>query len=690
MSALNPMTPGVYTVEKSAFPPSIGEVPTAIPAFVGYTEMAVDNGKSLINTPVLISSLTDYNTYFGGAPDYTFPINQVNESIPGTPPDPSTYDFTDAGKYYKIGPAAEGLFYMYNALRMFYINGGGQAYIVSVGTYIENGAPYKAQKPELMNGLALLETIQFPKPTMILIPDALTLSASQNTAIQQQMIAQAGELGDRVAMLDIYDGYKDLSSTVISDFRNGVGVTFLDKAIAYYPWLQCSVVDPSELNFANIYTPTAQDLAPAAGGPANIGDLLPGYKNTLVKTLSQLAADWVTLDEKLMVPPPLILQGETQPTQFPNWSAAFNGSPATEQTGMITDQGFILAEMYDLLYKLGNSGVGETGQDITLESSKLISALAIFTNTEGSIAAVMETISQYEANWPGGAITSVTSKLQGWGLTPSQGPSPYPTPTTGESTADQAAIAYTVAEPLYSSTYNTLYKALNNVITTANTLLTQNNTALELQSAQYTVIMTAIANQANILPPCAAMAGIYSLVDNTFGVWHAPANINIDSVTAPMVSINDQQQESLNVDVLAGKSINCIRSFYGRGAAIVWGARTLDGNSNDWRYVPVRRTMIMIEQSVANAAFTFVFAPNDSTTWSALGGAISNFLNGLWHQGALQGSAAADAFSVEVGLGKTMSSLDILNGIMRVSVKVALVHPAEFIIITYEQEMAKS
>jgi uncharacterized protein len=98
----------------------------------------------------------------------------------------------------------------------------------------------------------------------------------------------------------------------------------------------------------------------------------------------------------------------------------------------------------------------------------------------------------------------------------------------------------------------------------------------------------------------------------------------------------------------------------------------------------------MIEQSVANAAFSMVFAPNDSTTWSSIQGMISNFLNNIWQAGGLQGSAAKDAYSVEVGLGKTMTALDILNGIMRVSVKVALIHPAEFIIITYEQQQATS
>ncbi len=77
MNPNNPQTPGIYTVEKSAFPPSVAQVPTAIPAFVGYTEKAENQGKSLVNKPVLINSLSEYNTYFGGAPEYQFPIIEV-------------------------------------------------------------------------------------------------------------------------------------------------------------------------------------------------------------------------------------------------------------------------------------------------------------------------------------------------------------------------------------------------------------------------------------------------------------------------------------------------------------------------------------------------------------------------------------------------------------------------------------
>ncbi|MEL6972775.1 MAG: hypothetical protein AAFZ63_25165 [Bacteroidota bacterium] len=125
MNANNPQTPGVYTVEKNAFPPSAAQVPTAIPAFVGYTEKAENQVKSLVNQPILINSLSEYNAYFGGAPEYQFPIIEVPSTGSGetqTPPAPGTYDFTIPPKYYKIGPAQQNmLFYMYNCIRLFYL-----------------------------------------------------------------------------------------------------------------------------------------------------------------------------------------------------------------------------------------------------------------------------------------------------------------------------------------------------------------------------------------------------------------------------------------------------------------------------------------------------------------------------------------------------------------------------------------
>ena len=212
--------------------------------------------------------------------------------------------------------------------------------------------------------------------------------------------------------------------------------------------------------------------------------------------------------------------------------------------------------------------------------------------------------------------------------------------------------------------------------------------AIKIQSEFYNLVLDHILKTLNLMPPSAGIAGVYTLVDNAEGVWKAPANVAMQSVIAPAIKINNEMQEDLNVP-LDGKSVCAIRAFKGMGN-MVWGARTLDGNSNDWRYVNVRRTLIYLEQSIKEAAKAYVFAPNDASTWVNVKSMISNFLTGVWKQGGLVGPKPADAYSVSVGLGTTMTNDDIQQGIMRVMVKVAVSHPAEFIEITFQQQMQKA
>jgi phage tail sheath protein FI len=208
-------------------------------------------------------------------------------------------------------------------------------------------------------------------------------------------------------------------------------------------------------------------------------------------------------------------------------------------------------------------------------------------------------------------------------------------------------------------------------------------------SPTYRFIVNAMLSTLNLLPPSAALAGIYTAVDANRGVWKAPANVSVNMVNAPSINLSHEQQEALNVDPLTGKSINVIRSFTGLGT-LVWGARTLDGNSQDWRYVNVRRTLIMIETSLKLATRAYVFEPNDANTWVTVKSMFTNFLTNLWKQGALAGATPEEAFDVQVGLGSTMTPDDILDGIMRISVRLAIVRPAEFIVITFQQQQQLS
>ncbi len=217
----------------------------------------------------------------------------------------------------------------------------------------------------------------------------------------------------------------------------------------------------------------------------------------------------------------------------------------------------------------------------------------------------------------------------------------------------------------------------------------QNNNALLLHCANYGQITNCVLNELNLLPPGAGMAGVITTTDNQIGPWQSPANCSIIGVASLPINLTDTQQASLNVDAVSGKSINAIRSFPSLGI-LVWGARTLDGNSQDWRYINVRRTVTYIEQSCKLAAQPYVFEPNDQNTWQAVVSMISSFLTSVWQAGGLQGASPADAFSVQCGLGSTMTSQDILEGFLIVSIKVAVTHPAEFIVITIQQQQATS
>jgi len=186
-----------------------------------------------------------------------------------------------------------------------------------------------------------------------------------------------------------------------------------------------------------------------------------------------------------------------------------------------------------------------------------------------------------------------------------------------------------------------------------------------------------------------AVAGVYARIDSTRGVWKAPANVSLSYVVKPTVRVTNDIQDGLNVDVNAGKSINAIRSFTGKGV-LVWGARTLAGNDNEWRYVSVRRFFNMVEESVKKASDQFVFEANDANTWVRIRSMIENFLTNQWKAGALAGATTDDAYYVKVGLNQTMTADDILNGIMNIEIGMAVVRPAEFIVLKFSHKMQES
>jgi uncharacterized protein len=250
---------------------------------------------------------------------------------------------------------------------------------------------------------------------------------------------------------------------------------------------------------------------------------------------------------------------------------------------------------------------------------------------------------------------------------------------------DESLAAENISEARAEGIKNEINKILD---TTDHDLINSLQSTLAVVCPKINAILEEIGSSMNLMPPSAAMAGAYTMCDNMVSVAKSPANISLGSIISPTVDINNDNQEELNLP-LNGKAINAIRSFTGKGV-LVWGARTLDGNSKDYRYISVRRTMTFLEQSIKFAAEAFVFAPNNSTTWSTLKATVTSFLTNQWQSGLLAGSSPEDAFDVSIGLGVTMTANDILDGVLKMTIKVAITRPAEFIVITFEQQQQKS
>ena len=213
--------PGVYVEEISIFPPSVAQVETAIPAFVGYTEMALDaNGNSLQNVPTRIGSLREFQQFFGL----------------GKPPDIEEINL-DADKNF-VSAKLTISHYMYDALRLFYTNGGGDCYITSIGEGF--GAPAVG---DFEIGLEAVGKVD--EPTILLFPDAASMPVPASPpasppapsailyAVQQEALQQCGELMDRVTICDL-----EANDPTGANFRDKIGINDLKYGMAYTPWLQ--------------------------------------------------------------------------------------------------------------------------------------------------------------------------------------------------------------------------------------------------------------------------------------------------------------------------------------------------------------------------------------------------------------------------------------------------------------------
>jgi uncharacterized protein len=478
-------TPDVYVREIRVFPPSVAEVESAVPVFIGYTEKAKkDVEHDLVLKPTLIYSMTEFEQYFGKAQVPTIGVTVKTRE--------------DGGKVGEVTSVAGMEYLLHPSVKMYYENGGGKCYIVSVGRYQATPAfqlTGTATSPvETRYGLedGLTAAGKEDEPTLLVVPEAVRLTYPLYKDLAGKMLKQCFDLGDRFAILDVYNGDQPLSAEVEVD--------------------------------ASTTPATKAPLIAASRG---------GWDGTL---------------------------------DFLKHGAAY----------------------YPFLRTTMNPPIDETKVNVT----------------EGTVTATLASLK--------------TTKTE---------------------------------------SYNAAKAVLANIFV--------------------------------VVPPSGPVTGVYAFTDTARGVWKAPANVPLRGVIAPLQKIDAEQQGPLNIDPDSGKSVNALRAFAAKGT-LVWGARTLAGNDNEWRYINVRRFFTMVEESVKKSTYWAVFESNDANTWVKVRGMIEAYLTQKWREGALAGATPKDAFFVRCGLGTTMDAQDILEGRMNVEIGMAVVRPAEFIILKFSHKMQTS
>lgn len=642
-------TPGVFVEEIPKLPPSVAQVETALPAFVGYTNKADELAPGdLVNKPKRIGSLVEYEQYYGTGPSPD--VTQVNVD--------SNNNFTSA--------TVTNSFFMYDSLRMFYANGGGDCYIVSVG---KSEKATSISKTAFKTGLDELR--KEDAPTILLFPDGVSLSDADLAEVQQAALLQCADLGDRVGLFDVRQ-----NDSLGTNFRNNIGINNLKYGAVYSPWLKVNL--PKAIKYTDV-----KSVVKRAGISVPLSGLTSDAEvQGLIAELEQAYADKTNVDTKTLAlsPPNGVLADG-----FNALVATFNAAPANNSNGN-------LKAIFDYLLTIGvqiNQFVnGAAPNKLTLPDFLADVTAAIASDFDSLFAKIkalnFEAIADITVALAPTDFSGLTAAS--WPLTTAAVAPAAPGQINESNDNNRRIAAVNLLLPVFGE-LNTAYQNL--IVNTIGSYTKTLDESLALSFPVYKTILNGVSKSMTVMPPSGAIAGVYAQVDRTRGVWKAPANVSLNNVLAPATVFTATQLDNLNVHADAGKSINAIRYFTGKGT-LVFGARTLAGNDNEWRYVPVRRFFNMVEESCKKSTEPFVFEPNDANTWVKIQGMIENFLTTLWRQGALQGVKPEHAFYVAVGLGKTMTSLDILEGRLIVEIGMAVVRPAEFIILRFSHKLAES
>jgi phage tail sheath protein FI len=645
-------TPDVYVEEISVFPPSVAEVETAIPAFIGYTEKAtkVTDGD-LEMVPTRIKSMLEFEQYYGYAAAPVINGVYIDDSGNFKSADITTTYFT------------------YDSIRLFYDNGGGDCYIVSVGSYKDD-----IDETALKNGLAVVAN--YDEPTILLFPDAVTLDASELGNLQKQALKQCNDLMDRVSVFDVQLGDENGTS-----FRDNIGMNYLKYGMAYTPWLKVALNKNVSYNDFKTKVFRANTTTPALSlklftTNADIKAVIDNY--------DLLVADQVTIAGDVTG----LLGADT--TYRQKFSALVNAYESDKSEAKLEA---IFKFLYDTAKKVDKWANTLTNSSLSGGAEGYINTdlRDAFTTVIGYELAIADEVTFATVN---GGYTDATISNAKWDDgTDNIFTASYLDPDAATVTAlgllgtDEEKMDYTLGK--VKVVFEDINEAWLDIAETVSNTEANYEANLVDSFPLYKNLLKGINDSATVMPPSGAMAGIFAATDRDRGVWKAPANVSVASVLGPNFTFAASELDKLNIDANAGKSINAIRAFAGKGT-LVWGARTLAGNDNEWRYIPVRRFYVNVEESIKKSTYWAVFEPNNANTWIRVKGMIESYLTNKWKEGALVGAKPDEAFFVRIGVGQTMTPDDVLNGYMKVEIGMAVVRPAEFIVLKFSHKLQQA
>ena len=655
-------TPGIYVKDLTVPQPSDPLLETALPAFVGHTQMAQDeNGAPLDFKPFRVRDLEHFQNYFGGAYQ------------------PTRYHIQVDGENHILEVWPDKQFMLYDALQHYFDNGGGDCYIISVGSYEEVvtlGVAEGQRAAGLLKGLKVLEKVA--EITLIVFPDAVLLPDAVSLGqLQQAALLQCAKLQNRFLVADLQVGENHLEAA--QAFRDALGMNELKYGAAYFPWLYTTYAHEfhvEELVFweemdGNLTQIMGMDRFSQAGDSA-----IAQQHQQWVQNAFQRGRDIHQIISSTGIEG-LDRYSFSPLSRF--WQERWEDLRQLERE----EQKTILSEQ---LQSLTNIAVAFPMLENQL-SEELVTTLGELRTRDPLIQSIRNLISialsvaEADLMEPPLSKTEVYETFQNLDQTPwilNANLSDIPAweyESTGEGLTPQEVqrVLSDVIEELLRSMSSLFDESVGLGKTAEDTLFTRHPFFKEVQET--------LSLQLQALPPSGAVTGIIHRTDLQRGVFKAPANERVLATHGPTTAFDDHDQESFNVHP-TGKSINIIRALRGRGTR-VWGARTLAGNDNEWRYVPVRRFFSFVETWVKQAAEPIVFEPNDANTWMNFRTMLINFLTAQWRQGALVGRDTTEAFFVHIGLGETMTAQDILEGRMIIEIGMAVSRPAEFIVIRH-------